>query len=618
MLKKYLILPFIIFLGSIIYFTTSLFADELANIQAAIEASGARWVAGETSISKLPSRERRMRLGALKPVFTGNEIFLANKTNKVVAFPTRFDWRNNNGQNFVTPIRNQGNCGSCWAFAATAGLEAVTLIAQKTPGVDLNLAEQILVSTCSSAGDCGGGYPSGAASFIKSSGLPLETCYPYRAANSQCSEACSNWQNTTYRIKEYYNVGSWSPTIDDIKSALYEYGPLPTTLDVYTDFFSYRSGIYSLAPGCCPDSRTCPNCHYEGGHAVLIVGYDDEDEYFIVKNSWGTGWGESGYFRIDYSQLTNEVAFGDYTLAYETEVDITAHLTVFKNGEGSGELRAEGLTCIENFCEGEYLTGTTITITAHASPGFVLEEWTGCDSVINQSCIITLNHDMTSTVTFLPPPRISVTARSLKFGSVKKGIQSQAQSVVIQNIGSARLSISSLEIGGNNNTDFSVVDGCSGFIPAGESCSIDVNVTPSDYGKRSGELRIYSNDTKKQPYYLIKMTANAIAPKISVKPTSLRFEPMMVGDLSGLSGTKTITIENKGLSDLIFNPVNIANISDFSVVNHCPSILEGGASCRMDFSFLPSDVGTRTGLAMINSSDPKKPSVPVKLAGKGE
>lgn len=618
MLKKYFIFPFIVFLGSIIYFTTSLFADELADIQAAIEASGARWVAGETSISKLPSQERRMRLGALKPVFTGNEIFLTNKTDKFVALPTRFDWRNNNGQNFVTPVRNQGNCGSCWAFAATAGLEAVTLIAQKTPGVDLNLAEQILVSTCSLAGDCGGGYPSGAASFIKSSGLPLETCYPYRAANSQCSEACSNWQNTTYRIKEYYNVGSWSPTIDDIKSALYEYGPLPTTLDVYTDFFSYRSGIYSLASGCCPDSRTCPNCHYEGGHAVLIVGYDDEDEYFIVKNSWGTGWGESGYFKIDYSQLTSDVGFGQYTLAYETEVDITAHLTVFKNGEGSGELRAEGFTCIENLCEGEYLSGTTITITAHAAPGFVLEEWTGCDSVINQSCIITLNHDMTATVTFLPPPRISVTSRSLKFGSVKKGIQNQAQSVVIQNIGSARLSISSLEIGGNNNTDFSFVDGCSGVIPSGGSCGIYVATTPSEYGKRSGELRIYTNDPKKQPYYAIKMTANAKAPKISVKPTSLRFEPMLVGDLSGLSGTKTITIENKGLSDLIFNPVNTSNISDFSVVNHCPSILEGGASCRMDFSFLPSSFGTRAGLAMINSNDPKKPSIPVKLAGKGE
>jgi C1A family cysteine protease len=264
MLKKYFILPVIVFLGAILL-TTFTHADELKNIQAAIQSSGARWVAEETSISKLPPQERRMRLGVLKPVFSGNEIFLPNKTDKIVALPTRFDWRNNNGENFVTPVRNQGGCGSCWAFAATAALEAVTLIAQRTPGINLDLAEQILVSTCSSAGDCGGGYPSGAANFIKNTGLPPESFYPYRAANSECGEACANWQNNTYRIKEYYNVGAWSPTLEDIKTALFDYGPLATTLDVYSDFFSYRSGIYSLTPGCCNDSNVCPSCHYEGG-----------------------------------------------------------------------------------------------------------------------------------------------------------------------------------------------------------------------------------------------------------------------------------------------------------------------------------------------------------------
>jgi hypothetical protein len=353
-----------------------------------------------------------------------------------------------------------------------------------------------------------------------------------------------------------------------------------------------------------------------GGHAVLIVGYDDDEEYFIVKNSWGTGWGESGYFRIDYSQLTNDVGFGQYTLAYETEVDIASRLTVYKNGEGRGELFADGLTCNEEFCDGEYLTGATITVTAQASPGFVLEEWTGCDSIIGQSCVINLTHDMTAAATFLLPPRLSVSQRSLKFGSVKKGSQSQALSLIVQNTGSARLSIPPLEVAGVNGIDdFSYQNGCPVTLLAGETCTIDVMILPKDYGKRTGELRIFSNDFKKQPYYAIKMTANAIAPKIYVKPSSLRFEPVVLGNSSGI---KTITIENKGLSDLIFNQVNTTNNFDFSVANLCPSILESGASCTMDFSFLPSDVGAREGLITINSNDPKKPSALVKCTGKGE
>lgn len=614
MLKKALSLSAIICI-CVICISTFLSAGELEFIQTAIQSGGARWTAGETSISRLTPQERRMRLGALKPVFSGSEVFLPSKTDSIMALPQKFDWRNNNGENFVTPVRNQGGCGSCWAFAATAGLEAVTLIAQKTPGIDLNLAEQILVSTCSSAGDCGGGYPGGAAYFIKSTGLPMESCYPYKATNSECSEACANWQNNTYRIKEYYNVGSWSPTVDDIKSALFEYGPLPTTLDVYTDFFSYRSGVYSLAAGCCPDSKSCPNCHYEGGHAVLIVGYDDEEEYFTVKNSWGTGWGEQGYFRIDYSQLTNEVGFGQYTLAYETEVDIISRLTISKHGDGRGDLIADGLTCNGSSCEGEYLTGSTVTVAAQAAPGYVLEEWAGCDTTIGQSCVITLHNDVTASATFLPPPRISLTASSLKFGSVKKGIQSIPQGIILQNTGSARLSIYSVEVEGVNGTDFSIHSGCAGAIPSGGNCVINVSVTPSEYGKRSGELRIFTNDPKKQPYQVIKMTSNAKPPRISVKPSSLRFEPLILGNSSL---TKTVTIVNKGMSDLEFTQVNTADLSEFSMVNNCPSILEGGASCTMDINFQPTHSGTREGLLSIDTNDPKKPSVVVKFTGKGE
>jgi uncharacterized protein (TIGR03437 family) len=221
------------------------------------------------------------------------------------AAPASLDWRNNGG-NFVTPVRDQGQCGSCWAFATAAGLESATLIANRTPGVDLNLAEQILVS-CSGAGDCEmGGYVQSASDYLRDTGLPLEGYYGYTAADGNCGDACPPWRSSPpYKIKSWSYVATTSPTVNGLKNALYSYGPLPTTFMVYDDFRYYKSGVYSYTSGA-----------FLGGHAVLLVGYDDAGQYFIVKNSWGPAWGESGYFRIAYSQLNTVVNFGDYTLAY--------------------------------------------------------------------------------------------------------------------------------------------------------------------------------------------------------------------------------------------------------------------------------------------------------------
>jgi C1A family cysteine protease len=168
-----------------------------------------------------------------------------------------------------------------------------------------DLAEQALVS-CSKAGSCSGGYIDKASTFIRNTGEPLETCAPYKAANMPCKKACCNkWQSSTYKIGAWSWVTTNSPTGDAIKNAL-TYGPLVTTMDVYADFFSYVGGVYSYTTGA-----------YQGGHAVIIVGYDDAERCFIVKNSWGDEWGESGYFKIAYSQISNVVRFGQYTILYK-------------------------------------------------------------------------------------------------------------------------------------------------------------------------------------------------------------------------------------------------------------------------------------------------------------
>ena len=307
-------------LSNVLLFSIPVWAsqEELDEIRDAIKAKGAHWVADETSVSKLPPEERRVLLGTQKPILTGFEALSPRGlTGLTTAAPPSFDWRNSTGNTFVTPVRDQGGCGSCWAFATTAALESYVLITQNTPGTDVNLSEQTLVSCPGPAtGNCGGGSVGAASTYIKNTGLPVEACFPYTATNNSCTNACSTYRTNTYRIYDWYYVATYAPTVSAIKNALYTYGPLVTTMDVYADFFNYRTGVYTYVSG-----------SYQGGHAILIVGYNDGGGYFIVKNSWGTGWGESGYFRIAYSQLTNVVEFGWYTIAYEAPPQTSVNLT---------------------------------------------------------------------------------------------------------------------------------------------------------------------------------------------------------------------------------------------------------------------------------------------------
>ena len=281
------------------------FASELDDVRAAIKEKGSKWIAGETSVSKLAPEHRKLRLGLTKHGITGAERLVSAEP-PLLGLPATLDWRHNPLSNYVTPVRDQGNCGSCWAFATTGALESYLLIKNNQLKPDLtNLSEQILVS-CSRAGSCSGGYIDRASDFIRDIGLPGEPCYPYTATNGNCRKACNDWQSNTDWIDSWSFVATTSPTVDAIKNALYAYGPLVTTMDVYTDFFYYGSGVYRYGVGT-----------YEGGHAILIIGYDDTSQCFIAKNSWGIGWGEGGFFNIAYSEISYPVEFGYWTIAYQ-------------------------------------------------------------------------------------------------------------------------------------------------------------------------------------------------------------------------------------------------------------------------------------------------------------
>lgn len=267
-------------------------ALETKDVNQAIRDKGARWVAGETSVSKLSPEDIRRRFMPIK--FT-NAGLLAKSSRFSAKFnnrPAKFDWRNVNGHSYVTSIKDQGKCSSCWAFAATAALESRILITSHTPDTDLYLSEQSQVSCDESSSGCKGGYLDRALSYLQTNGIPLETCFPYTSGESGetgvCG-GCADWRQNTYRITSFEDISTEdiSTSVEAIKNAIVQYGPLVAGMIIYEDFLHYKSGVYSSVTDIIVAS-----------HAVTIVGYDDAEQAWIVKNSIGPDWGEDGYFRI--------------------------------------------------------------------------------------------------------------------------------------------------------------------------------------------------------------------------------------------------------------------------------------------------------------------------------
>lgn len=312
---------------------------------------------------------------------------VAKRLSSSSQIPSSFDWRDYQGHDWITPVKDQGRCGSCWAFGTVGLLEAMHNIWQNNPDLDLDLSEEYLVSDCYPAANCCGGPFYSTLQFICSNGVPDEDCFSYtdvtgctcsdgscnddckyntggKCSNVICSDKCPDWQSRLVNIDSSKYLAMTSV---NTKEYIATKAPLAVTMGMGIGIGYWDGDIYR----CTNDVRT--------NHIVIITGYDDEGGYWIVKNSYGTGFGDGGYFKVGYGECGIEEET-DYHFADEPECDcMIAHNAVLKSDitdcmEGLS-IHADNVTID---CDGHLISGTATGI-------FALDR----DSITIKNCTIT-------------------------------------------------------------------------------------------------------------------------------------------------------------------------------------------------------------------------------------
>jgi PKD repeat protein len=302
--------------------------------------------------------------------------------------PSQFSWLDYGG-NWMTPAKDQANCGSCWSFGALGAMEAVINIAAGDPDLDIDLSEQYVLACLSSAGSCSGGWMSEVFMYGQSTssgssgnginGIIVEDCLPYQAVDwIPCSDKCSDWDyftdppapdNNLFEITDW-GVATFSE--DDpndwmtIKSWIMTYGPI--TCDIYQS-----SGLSSFA-----NSHHDPDDVYENddsgvtNHAQVICGWVDDPNivnggYWILKNSWGTSYGYNGFVNLAYG--CNSLCTRDTSW-----VAVTPWPNQGNDGPGPGDF---DMAVFADFAYGpEFPTlGEAITFTDVSDGDVTLREW---------------------------------------------------------------------------------------------------------------------------------------------------------------------------------------------------------------------------------------------------
>jgi C1A family cysteine protease len=245
----------------------------------------------------------------------------------LAALPAAYDACPGGVETGCTPVKNQGNCGSCWAFGTVGPLEQAILIKD---GVTRDLAEQYLVSCNIDGWSCNGGWWAHDyhewkfATGEPGPGAVYEADFPYTATNAACNpphthhETIANWV--------YIGNDSSVPSTDAIKQAIYNYGPVSAAVCVNTAFQNYQKGtIFNPTTSCSTIN-----------HAIVLVGWDDTKGAWRLRNSWGASWGESGYMWIAYGK--NYVGYSANYVVYNASTPPAAPTSLAATAVSSSQI----------------------------------------------------------------------------------------------------------------------------------------------------------------------------------------------------------------------------------------------------------------------------------------
>ena len=294
-----------------------------------LEASGALWRAGDTPFGRLSYEEKKAMYGGVVPNFKGAEYYIGgildidapNVNSKKSSYVPDFDWRTRHSatvkgspyfQNeitgWITPVKDQKSCGSCWAFSAIGAMEAVAKLHKNTT-CNFDLSEQELVS-CSNAGSCNGGWAASALDYISRKWIQDEMSFPYKAQDRPCSEKGNPLYTIKNAGKELFNPikGNDFASIEKLKSMLLK-SPLAGRISSWSHAMTLV-GYKTIKAG---------DVVYEHYNTRIVVKPGDPhigQTVWIFKNSWGENWGDHG-FLYAYVNINNMVSSAAPTLPFE-------------------------------------------------------------------------------------------------------------------------------------------------------------------------------------------------------------------------------------------------------------------------------------------------------------